>query len=394
MSDLQALYLILAAIYLIQCIIWVPEDSICFRKNLRGEWRVSSGWLHIGAWGLRGVLADPLPPLHGLPVCDRLPLAVFPGGVLPLPRTSLRSAARTGATATFLRFDELEKIHARGKELLTGSKLLCKLPTAGMARHAAELLEKLRGKKENKRAVALEAGFARILDAEEIRARLNDWRARTALLRQICSILFVYLFLLVPVVVTFRGLLSTWPWLLGLLVAQMAVIAWLFRRAHRALFPEDKEARWTATLTILLSPPVAIRANDILLRELFSLRHPLAVAWILCSEKYFREMASRALRELHFPLPSAVTPGTPALEAEDWNRAALLRSVERFVAASGTPPEALLGPPARESDLCLSYCPRCWNQYRFADGACPDCGGIEVHSFSDAGAPELPAHEV
>jgi hypothetical protein len=382
MSDLQALYLILVAIYLIQCIVWVPEDSICFRKNLRGEWRVSSGWLHIGAWGLRGVLASPLPLLDGLPVCDRLPLTVSPSGVLLSPRTSLRSAASSGATAAFLKFDELENIHARGKEVLAGRKLLCKSPTTGMACHTAEFLEKLRGKKENKRAVAIEAEFARLLDDEAIRARLDDWRKRTALLRWNCSVLFVYLFFLVPVPVTLRGLLSTWPWLLGLLVAQMGIIAWLFRRAHRALFPDEKEARWTATLTILLSPPVAIRANDILLRELFSLFHPLAVAQTLCSEKYFREMASRTLRELRFPLPSAVAPGTPAHHAEDWNRAALLRSVERFVAASGTPPEELLGPPARESALCLSFCPRCWNQYRFVDGACPDCGGIAVQRFS------------
>lgn len=394
MSDLQALYLILAAIYLIQCIVWVPEDSICFRKSLRGEWRVSSGWLHIGAWGLRGVLASPLPPLDGLPVCDRLPLAVSPGGVLLSPRTSLRSAARTGASAAFLRFDELENFHARGKEVLAGRKLLCKFPTTGVARHAAEFLEKLRGKKEAKRAVAIEAEFARSLDAEAIRARLNDWRARTTLLRWNCSVLFVYLFVLVPVPVTLRGLLSTWPWLLGLLVAQMGMIAWLFRRAHRALFPEEKEARWTATMTILLSPPVAIRANDILLRDLGSLFHPLAVARILCNEKYFGEMASRALRELHFPLPSAVTPGTPAHDAEDWNRAALLRSVERCVAASGTPPAELLGPPARESALCLSYCPRCWNQYRFADGVCPDCGGIDVQRFSDVRAPNPSEREI
>jgi hypothetical protein len=178
--------------------------------------------------------------------------------------------------------------------------------------------------------------------------------------------------------------LSTWPWLLGLLVAQMGMIAWLFRRAHRALFPDEKEARWTATLTIVLSPLVAIRANDIALRELFSLYHPLAVAQTLCSEKYFREMASRTLRELHFPLPSAVAPGTPAHDAEDWNRAALLRSVERFVADCGTPPKELLGPPARESPLCLSFCPRCCNQYRFADGTCPDCGGVQVRAFPAA----------
>ncbi|MCL5287826.1 MAG: hypothetical protein M1453_07530 [Acidobacteria bacterium] len=389
MSDLEALYLILAAIYLIQCIIWVPEDSICFRRKLGGAWRVSTGWLHIGAWGLRGVLAGPLPPLDGLVVCDRVPFAVSPLGVLPSPRTSLRSAGGAIATANFLNFAEMEKVHTRGKEVFSGSKPLFKVPTAGMAQHAAEMLEKLRGNKEAKRAAAIEAEFARTLDSEAIRVRLDDWRGRTALLRWHCNVLFVYLFVLVPFVIMIRGLEATWIWLLGLLLAQMAVISWLFRRAHRALFPEDKEARWTATLTILLSPPVAIRANDIVLRDLGSLFHPLAVAQVLCSEKFFLAMASRTLRELRFPLPSAILPGTPEHVAEAWDREARYRAVERFVAATGAQPQELLAPPAREPQ-CLSYCPRCWNQYRFAEGTCPDCGGIEVQRFEDAPTPPTP----
>jgi len=196
--------------------------------------------------------------------------------------------------------------------------------------------------------------------------------------------LFFSLFLVIPTVVRHWGLLVTWRFLLVYCVVQLGLTALCFHRAHRELYPEEGESRWTLVVTVFLSPPMAIRATDALMRDILCDIHPLAAARVLCNEEEFLALASRILREVEFPLPASdVSQENPTREWEEAYREKLWRALERFMARAGKNLHHLLGPPRRESEECKSYCPRCWNQYLIPSGVCLDCQGLPLRSFSD-----------
>src|SRR5260370_39990637 len=111
-----------------------------------------------------------------------------------------------------------------------------------------------------------------------------------------------------------------WVVVAGLL-AQTITAALLFRRAHRALFPDASAERFTPFVTMLLAPPTAIRAHDLLSRHLLGAFHPLAVAQGLCSPARFEELARRTLLDLRCPMLPLCPAGTPAAaRAAQWFR--------------------------------------------------------------------------
>src|SRR5439155_13614683 len=127
------------------------------------------------------------------------------------------------------------------------------------------------------------------------------------------NFLFAWLFLFAPALIWRFGFRACWVGLVaGLLVAAVAT-AILFHRAHKSLYPQAEEQRFTHFLTVLLSPATPIRALDILSRPLLEDFHPLAIAKSFCSESRFRSFAQRLLLELREPAwPVCPNPASAA----------------------------------------------------------------------------------
>jgi len=374
MSELQILFVVLVVLYLIQCVAWVPQDSTAFRPTLVSGWKLEPEGFRLAAARLRAVPGNPLPPLHGVAVCPAQFVSVSPLGVLP-----------AGASPqAFQPFDAMRGVSAAGKHVrIAGATLLTAGSPAAAARLAA-WLEKLRALAEKKRAAAIEKHLAAALDFERASERFAAFHARTRLLQWTSTALFSFLFLFLPLIVDAVGLARVWPELVAVLLVLVALIAWDFRRAHRQLHPEEGEARWTAMLTIILSPVAAMRAQDVLFRDLFAGFHPLAVARVLCSPEEFRRVAARMLREFTFPIPGSQLAGDePAARCDAWFRERQSAALRRFLADSGAKPEELLAPPARSGPQSTSYCPRCCQQYAVLPGTCPDCGGITLEPLRE-----------
>ena len=176
--------------------------------------------------------------------------------------------------------------------------------------------------------------------------------------------LFGYLFVLAPIAIWYFGLKLCWPGLLAGLLALTISIAILFRRAHRALYPQAGDERFTHFLTILLSPPTAIRARDVLSRPLLESFHPLAIARMFCSANIFREFARRVLLDIRHPcLPLCPAAETGPLATELFARTALQQVMEDFLKQNGINPDELAKAPKPADETCRSYCPRCEAQF-------------------------------
>jgi hypothetical protein len=148
------------------------------------------------------------------------------------------------------------------------------------------------------------------------------------------------------------------------------------------LFPEAGDERFTQFLVLLLAPPTAARADNLLARPLLERFHPLTAAGALCGPEEFAAFARRVLLDVHFPvLPACPVNDPVARAAEEWSRTTWREAVEQSVRQAGLELEKLLAPPLRRSPEDRAYCPRCGEGFVTLEGACVDCGGRALHRF-------------
>jgi hypothetical protein len=200
--------------------------------------------------------------------------------------------------------------------------------------------------------------------------------------RGLSNALLGYVFGVAPVVIWHFGFKLSWLGLLAGLLGLTSATAFCFFRAHRALYPDAEDERFTQTLTILLAPTTAMRAHDALSRPLMEGFHPLAIASVLLPEKDFRDFARRVLLDLRQPaLPPCPNDNQAARETELQARSALRSAAEEFLKKAGVGPGDLCGPPAPADESCRAYCPRCDAQFITVEGKCADCGGLDRVPF-------------
>ncbi len=367
MSEVQALFAVLAALYLIQCLHWLPDNSFPLRQTLRGRWQPPRAALHLSGLHRKALLANPLPPLYGILACSPLKPP------LPVALSPLAVVLPGGQQLDYVDF--AKPLFVNGSRIFLSGKHSVRLISNVAALHWADVLEKLAKQPEEKRAATIKRAIEGIFDTKVIAERVAAHREHSAMVRGHSNLLFVYLFLLAPGVVLWRGLESTWPLLLAALLLQMWLIAWLFRRAHRQLYPADAETRFAATVTIVLSPMAAMRAPDVLIQDLLSEFHPLAVARGVCSPAIFELLAARTLREAYYPLPAEESANAPA--AAEWWKEKWRAVLSHFVEKNASNVGKILGAPPPEEG-CRSYCARCWSQYVVESGECADCGGLAL----------------
>lgn len=63
----------------------------------------------------------------------------------------------------------------------------------------------------------------------------------------------------------------------------------------------------------------------------------------------------------------------------------LCQALDSAVVQASYTVEELTRPPAPAEPACLSYCPRCDQQYTVERGTCPHCGVVKLCGFSAVG---------
>jgi len=344
LSPLEELYLVLAALYLVDCLHWVRRDARVFVVRWK-RFSMQAGGALFGndSFGLN--LAWPLPPLGTLYVCDA-PLAQLP---------------------------ELGELRADGRRLLAGRSEIARASSPRQAalwaeelgQHAPSALERRERERYDTRAIA------------ERRAAADSARARVL---PFALAQFVLCFVLAPLAIEQIGLVPLLPWLLGALLAVQLAGLVAFARAHARFAPEARGERRGELAAIALSPPGLMRAADLFTRDLFAGRATLAVASVLLERADFEREAGRQLREARHPAHA-----TPEAQSR-------LRALERFLREQQLDPDHLDAPPERLGEDCRAYCPRCQMQYVNAAFACERCSGLALVAFARAREQSPEAH--
>ncbi len=358
---------LLALVYLLDCLIIVPEGSFVFVQWLplrpftlqRPRCPLSSKRLGIG-------MANPLPPL-GLTLPSRpLPFHFSSRGVY----SSSISSSDDPALGSFVEFGEIEDMEVSEREISINGKPFARAASGKLALDSVERLRRILA--SGRPAESVRQMARRTLDVKTIRLRLDDLHHAARTLRLACNLLFLLLFALLPVLVWSQYVLY-WLAAVGLWEIPVLILYW---RARRRLYPE--EGGWTAVyeLLLVLPPPSAIRAHDHLSSTLVDGYHPLAVAIATSNDSDIRDLARQVLTRLVHPLPLA--DGSPGLQRIRQEAIAIQREmVEDSIVDYGLDPGELLRAPEAEPG-CVSYCPRCRNQFVGEKGVCTGCPGIEL----------------
>lgn len=368
MTEFIALYLVVSAIYLFDCVIWVREGTVLFLRSW-SKWHISKSSMHFGALSRHACLGRVLPPLTGAVLTRTWCFEVSPEGV-----QSLRDQP------IFISFEELKSIRADGTRVLCNDKLLAAVDSEVHALRLAQFIQCLKSLEPARRQQAILKEFSKNLNVGTAKRRITRLLLASCRMRWECNALFVTLFVGSPVIVWRLGLLSAWLPLVLLIFLLVADITRRFAHLHSVFYPRQTALRRKAAVTMLLSPMAALRAVDALFRDIVVNFDPLAVVEILLEQSERQRVREKLLREAFFPLCESI-PEMPHGDAHNWFVGEWRNYLERFVTGQTSDLGRILECPDKQADDCMVYCPRCLAQFTQAVDTCPDCGRSPLQEF-------------
>jgi hypothetical protein len=388
MTDLEWLYAVLVLLYLLECGVWLRRGTHAWVRGWGRGWRMFKPSTLLG--NARGglVMASPLPPSFGAVLLGSVPpLSYGQAGLVTSAPTQLDPGPRPLQPNRFYSWDELRRTRTHGRRVVVDDVVLAQCSSQAAALELQGSLRRLATAADEERVrLVAERGN----DAFDRAALENLWQEFRVVARPLawcCGAYFVILFGLLPLVVMRWGLSLTWPALLVVIGGMAVSTVWLYRRAHVQLYPAAEEDRFSQSLMILLSPPLAVRGLEWLGRPLFERWHPLTLAMVFGQREKTLQLARRVLKELNWPASSVLPVGAAqAAEVERSWRILQEEAVRRLLRTGDIDADELLQPPMPLDDSCRSYCPRCDAQFTTSGGECCDCGGITLQPLPPPGA--------
>jgi hypothetical protein len=367
MTDVLTLFAVLFGVYLLQCIAWASRGDIAFRVDGSLVGKPVRRFLTITPTEYRLFLLHPLSPLSGAIVCEPFPLLQSStGGSSECPDFEERSG-NVAENAVVVTAGSKDAFQVVGRDILAGGTLIYKTHCHAFANILVRVLERLRGTPPGQWDRIIADEYEKMFDVSGAMSRLSEYKAHSGFLRTISVLVFVFVFCMAPLEIRLLGLGRSWPFLIASLVVCLGFTSWAFLRAHKTIYPGERDGRWQHAVTFALSPLSAMRANDVLLRDLFCAFHPLAVARVLMSDGAFRVQAEKELRNARY--------------REGYSPPPMQRALEVFLHRVGLNVDDLLKPPQRESPTSSAYCPLCLSQFVVNEGECPDCTGVALERY-------------
>jgi hypothetical protein len=365
LSELAELYVLFLVLYLFECLAWVPRRTVGFFALL-GRWRGRAAFRPNAGWSVSVVFGKPWPPLSPPWLAEPLPMAIDPSGI-----TLIESDGRR------LAWEELGRVSARGHRVECGERLLATLASRVGASALAETLEKARTLQAKKRENHLRKFLDARFDADAPLDRVKAFRSSVRALRVCSNALWLSLFGGLGVAV------FTHSTLVLLAAAALSLLLWpvnsvVFFLTLRKLpwLPHEHRPELSKRLVALLSPISGVRGVDMLAREVWANLDPMTVATALLSPGDLPRFARPFLVAMHMR------------ENDDlaWWHAESRQRLERVLARKDVDLEAMLAPPARESERAETYCPSCLAQFeagRRAGELCPNegCSDVPLRAF-------------
>lgn len=366
-SAVGELAVVLAGIYLLDCLRWVGRRATLFRWVPLLGWRAEGPWTVGPQFARLLALGNPLPlgALLGAegfilrPQPEGWVIDTEPWGTLP------------GADSRTVQWEALDQVSIEGLDLRVDGERLYTFSSRRAAQAQRKLLAALAPAARQgarKRRARIERALAGAFDSRVLEQRLAHWRpwrlrvsvTNTALLLALAGFLALLVNATIP-----------WWWALPALGAAWALALVCNVLATRAVLPPAVRPGAMHFVGLALSPLSLMRGADVIEAELVGDLHPLAIATGLLPAPACARYLSGALRELRHPLVPPSGPAPALAEGDRWFRS---RLEARILALA----------EARELTLQLAgraapHCPRCLSEYVAPGPAeCVSCAGVKL----------------
>ena len=382
MTDELILFSVLCMIYFSDCLLFVRNNTITFVLWFGKHWvHNSSGQLIRTAKG-RVVLLNPFPPLGKVFCCRLMPLSISPKGVCSFNYQTLVHDEASEREAVYVLFNEIENIRADNRDLFINNERFCRLTDERMAIKLKDFMNRLHNTMEENREKIIIEFWKDQFDYDAMKKRFEQIKKKVSALRFLCNALFIYLFVIAPIIVLYFRLTNMLiPIAIGMLVLAIQ-IAISFFILHKKIFPDRAEERISNLIKMIMCPPVSIRACDLITANLLENYNPVAVGHLFLPPVEFKKYAERTLRNFKYPPVDYIT-GNCANEISIYQNQIVLRLASDYIRDVANIGEDLLYQPVPNDISVQSFCPRCLSQFTKEAGNCPDCPGLKLRTFDD-----------
>jgi len=290
--------------------------------------------------------------------CIELPLCISPRGIV-------------SPGGDMLGYDQMKSVTADERYLHINGRRYCRSGGSQTGNQIAALLPALGATTEAHRESLIGDFLAKRLDANRANSLVTDFFRRSAMLRRLSSIFYLYTIAVLVSAARTNLLKHFWLPLLAIYLLLLAAIIYLYSRAERHFNGKKSPGRIGNMLLMVAFPPYLVKAGGFLGEKLFRSSHPLACARAFLPPDTFTRFAGEYYRNIRFSSPETLS--SDASEVSEWFNKCHIACVERFFDEIGFDVRTLLAKPEAENDKIRSYCPRCLAQYIHHSGDCPDC---------------------
>lgn len=372
MSEGITLFFILLIFYLVECIFWLHRNSAAFVSFTGKHWYLIFFNKYFG--NDRGGIfpANPLPPLGKVYICSLLPVSFSKTHVCSQISQTLTNDFKTDKNVKFMKYDEIKSVSTIDKEIFINGDMFVKFGTSIQSIFIKDILLKLVSLNDEQRENEIKRIVQETFDVEKAKTIIETYNDKSYKLRVCCNLLFVYIFLIVPVLVYFYGTIQLFVILLVFMYLLSISISIVFYFIHKTFYSAQRSERIIDMIKMIIFPPTALRANDLLSLNILINYHPLTVAQILFDKFNFDKFSKKVVIDLKNPIINNFENEQVTL-TNKWHRDNLENIVTAFLQNNGVDTKNLLIAPSPENISCKSYCPRCNAQYTMQKGICSEC---------------------
>lgn len=384
MTDGQLLLLILWLVYITDCFVWYNRHSVVFVTWWGQKWRALTASPRFGLASGGISFLNPFPPFGRIFIAQALPLSMSPYHVVAFNSQSFGSTERPLQREMVLAIDDISAVEVKDNDLFLNGSPFCKFRNLLLARHLADFIKLLHTSSPSHRATLIDDFWRNRFDTPTASVEYDLFKATASGLQWLCNILFAFLYLLIPVIALYSGIvLMIIP--AGIIMFVMAIpLTYEYFVAHRLMFPDLRSDRIVHSLKMALCPPVGIRSIDLLTEQALYKFDILSIAHLFLDKAACDNFCTSYVRDLRYPI--TIASANPLVgQTCQWQNETILRLASLVLPSVSPAIHRSTVPPPRQSPDCLSFCPRCLIQLASNDGDCPECSGVALVTFNSSG---------
>lgn len=281
MSDGEQLLLILSLVYLSGCIIWVNRRMVLFVSGIGRTWKAVVADYRWGNSSGRVFLLNPFPPLGFLCMSKLLPVSISPTNIVAYNAQTIGNSGRPRQAGQIAPIGPNMKFSRRDSALVVNGKTFCNIGDIETAHKLVVLLNKIKGRDENERDRAICEFWRERLDLRGVKKHIRTVFAASRDMRLFCSMVFVVTFAVLPLTTIWYGIGRTVLLGAGVLFLSAVTICLMYHSCNKRYYPACREGLWGDIMKMVLCPPSAVRAGDLIMEKLSARLDALPLAALL-----------------------------------------------------------------------------------------------------------------